>query len=387
MAYDNNKSYTPPPAAIKPDITPWIPNIHELTENKWKDNELRLTWNNQPAAMPPDDFMRMMYIAAKRGLDPLLRQVYATCRFSKKEQKYLTTIEATIDGFRLACDLTGEVLGMSEPRFAYAQDGSLLSCSITLYRNNCPNGFTATAFLAEYIQTDFNGNAVEMWRKMPHAMLAKCCEALVRRMAFPAALSGIYAKEEMMQADSEVPAQIALPTATVAEIPAPVAVAYAPIPAPQVPAVQAPVTEAPAPAPQPVETAKRTRRPRATEPVAAPAPAPEYQPVQVSAPIPPPPPPIDNFADFGEAPQAPAPVVDKYVCSDTGQPIADWVDQSTGTAYNRDWIYEYSVRNVGRALCAQRLLALKQESHALAAQTVANQAAQILNGQVNGVAA
>jgi hypothetical protein len=62
-----------------------------------------------------------------------------------------------------------------------------------------------------YGQTDYNGNLTDMWRKMPHQMLAKCCEALVRRMAFPAALSGIYTREEMMSADSETPVPVPTP--------------------------------------------------------------------------------------------------------------------------------------------------------------------------------
>lgn len=386
MAYNNNREYNQRPPVMKQDITPLIPQIQEMTEGKWKEAEIRLIWSQQPNEMSPDDFLRMMYIAQKRGLDPLLRQIYASSRWNSKgnggQGCYTTTIESTIDGFRLACDLTGEVDGMTEPRFQYVDvEGGfrqLYSCSITLFRKGVQHGFTATAFFAEYVQTNSSGQPANLWAKMPHTMLAKCCEALVRRMAFPAALSGIYAKEEMMQADSEAPLD---PT----YIPRETAAGNAPqLPAQEVPNGPAPVVTVPAPAE--AAPAKRQTRGRApAKPAEAPAPpqapiappqAPQTAPAPPQAPpCPAAPPPNQMLPDSPE----------KFICSDTGQPITDWTDPNTNQRFDRDWIYEYSLRNMGRPLCAERLLAIKQERDAAPpANVVAAQAAQILNGGVNG---
>ena len=43
------------------------------------------------------------------------------------------------------------------------------------------------------------------WSKMPEVMLAKCAEAIARRVAFPNDLSGIYAPEEVIEVEHEIP--------------------------------------------------------------------------------------------------------------------------------------------------------------------------------------
>ena len=211
-------------------------------------------------------------------------------------------------------------------------------------------------------------------------LCGNCCEALVRRMAFPEALSGIYAREEMMQSDDAPVMQPAVPAhvsqqPVVSVQPALTASSTSPaappqVPAPQIqqgPVVQPPVVAAPQVAdPNPAINTATNRRRRTS--AAPPAPDPTV-------------------------PSVPA-VPDKFVCADTGQPIVDYTNEQG--KYTRDWLYEYSVRTYGRALCAERLMALKTAADAAKAaaappeatpqQVLASQAASILNGPVNGVA-
>ena len=164
-------------------------------ENEKKEL-IRNTIANQ---LSSSQFELFMGIASARGLDPVLGQIHASIHTDKNGNKIMTPIVG-IDGFRLVAHRTREYLGRSEAVFAYDNQKFPTKVKITVYRMVCGQKaeFTATAKWDEYYPGDKKGF---MWRKMPETMLEKVCEAKALRMAFPNDLSGIYAHEEMEQAE------------------------------------------------------------------------------------------------------------------------------------------------------------------------------------------
>lgn len=136
-----------------------------------------------------------LYDCQRHGVHPLDRLLH----FTKRQGKY--TPITSIDLLRSRAADTGELGGIEDPQYRGEPAGAGLdfTASVTVYRfvqgQRCP--FTATARWTEYKPAeDF------MWRKMPFLMLGKCAEALALRKAFPRQLAGLYAKEEMDQADN-----------------------------------------------------------------------------------------------------------------------------------------------------------------------------------------
>lgn len=147
-------------------------------------------------------------VCKRTGLSPFSTppQVYMVSRWNNDLQRNACAIQTGIDGYRLVSD--DRIDGMDPPEFAYDADGKLFSATVRVYRKGCARPFAATAFWSEYVQRRKDGKVTQMWADKPHIMLSKCAEALVRRMAFPMLLSGLYTSEEMMQADREVTAAV-----------------------------------------------------------------------------------------------------------------------------------------------------------------------------------
>jgi phage recombination protein Bet len=136
-----------------------------------------------------------LHDCARRGVHPLDRLIY----FTKRGARY--TPVTSIDFMRSQAAATGEMAGSDDATFVLDEDGAPWSATVTVYRLTQSQRFayTATARLSEYYPGD--GGAGTMWRKMPHTMLGKCAEALALRKAFPQQLAGLYASEELQQAD------------------------------------------------------------------------------------------------------------------------------------------------------------------------------------------
>lgn len=141
-----------------------------------------------------DELALFLYTCKRTGLDPLIKQIYAVKRGGASNQM---SIQTGIDGYRLIAERSGKYAPGKEPSFK--EDGGKI-ISATAYVNKLVAGswheVAATAYYNEYFTPTNN-----IWVKMPHAMLAKCAEALALRKAFPAEMAGVYTQEEMAQAE------------------------------------------------------------------------------------------------------------------------------------------------------------------------------------------
>jgi phage recombination protein Bet len=167
------------------------PQAPELPE--W-ESKIDLVRRTVASGATPDELELFFHQARRAGLDPLAKQIY----FVKRQGKGV--VQVGIDGLRLIAERTGAYAGNDDPEFTAPNErGYPSSARVVVYKmvagQRCP--FSATARWDEYFPGDAQGF---QWKRMPHAMLGKCAEALALRKAFPADMSGLYVHEEMEQA-------------------------------------------------------------------------------------------------------------------------------------------------------------------------------------------
>ena len=194
------------------------------SDQAWWDNRQMAALQQMGVDNASDgDLLVFLHVSQKTGLDPFARQIYMIGRNTKdpRTNQWVTkqTIQTGIDGFRLiarrAADRVGESLEYDDTLWA-DEEGTWrdvwlkkvtppTAAKVTVLRNG--RRFSAVAVYSEYVQTNRNGDPNTMWGRMPANQLAKCAEALALRKAFPQDLSGIYAEEEMGQADRPGPVE------------------------------------------------------------------------------------------------------------------------------------------------------------------------------------
>jgi len=153
----------------------------------------------------PDELKLYLYDCQRQGVHPLDKLLH----FTKRGGKY--TPVTSIDLMRIRAAETGEYAGSDDARFVELETHTGCdAATVTVWRlvqgQRC--SFTATARWSEYCPAQGSDH---MWRKMPHTMLAKCAEALALRKGFPRQLAGLYASEEMDQAQAPAPLSAAIP--------------------------------------------------------------------------------------------------------------------------------------------------------------------------------
>lgn len=106
------------------------------------------------------------------------------------------SIVVGIEGFRAKAGSTGQLDGV-ERELVRNAEGKCIGARAKVYRKDWSRPAVMEVSMAEY------NTGKGPWQKMPETMIGKVAEAAALRMAFPDQLGGVYAQEEMHQAEAE----------------------------------------------------------------------------------------------------------------------------------------------------------------------------------------
>lgn len=173
----------------------------EVTELRFNSEQLDLLKATIAKGTTDHQFKLFTEVAQRTGLNPFAKQIYAVVRNGQM------TIQTGVDGYRLIAQRTGEYAGQRGPewcgpdgiwRDVWLDSAPPAAARVGVLRHGFTEPVWGVALTKSYQQPQS-----PLWKTMPEVMVAKCAEVLALRKAFPQELSGLYADEEMHQADSE----------------------------------------------------------------------------------------------------------------------------------------------------------------------------------------
>src|SRR5260221_3356085 len=176
----------------------------------YSNDQLALIKKPVAHGVSDDELKLFIEVCKSKGLNPFTRQIYAIARKDGDNGKKMT-IQTGIDGYRFLGASSGKYAGQLGPEWCgkngkwvdvWLESEPPMAARVAALHRDFKQPLWRVAKYASYVQA-YNSKPTPLWAKMPEVMLAKCAEALALRAAFPEELSGIYTKEEMMQADTE----------------------------------------------------------------------------------------------------------------------------------------------------------------------------------------
>lgn len=173
----------------------------------------------------PAEFDLFMAMARRKGLDPLIKEIYAMITNAKNPEKRSLVLMVAIDGQRtlayratkdrgVECrpDENEAVYELDEALISKTNPKGLIKATVTWYvsdKRGDWHPFKGSARWDEYVPLYWNKTTGEheiqygkMWDRMPYLMLAKVAEAQALRRIAPESLGGVYAPEELHQAQA-----------------------------------------------------------------------------------------------------------------------------------------------------------------------------------------
>lgn len=177
-----------------------------MNETPFLNHEQRALLREQYGKMNDSDFATFVMQIERTRLDPFARQIYAIARWNSQARKETWAVQASIDGFRLIAQRSGEYEGQTGPHWC-AEDGNWVdvwlsdkppvAARVGVYRNGFREPCWGVAKFAAFAGRTKDGGLNMFWARMPDHMIAKVAEALALRKAFPQELSGLYTSEEI----------------------------------------------------------------------------------------------------------------------------------------------------------------------------------------------
>lgn len=174
-------------------------------QGTWNREQLDVMRQTVAAGTSPAEFALFLEVCKHRKLNPFNREIYVIPNKGKM------TFQVSIDGLRLLAERSGKYQGQIGPFWCgkdgqwqevWLEDAPPAAAKVGVIRSDFREPIYAVAKLKSYKGT------TPIWEKMPDLMLAKCAESLALRRAFPDQMAGLYTREEMAQAENDLPATV-----------------------------------------------------------------------------------------------------------------------------------------------------------------------------------